>query len=70
MTIYYSSFTTTDGKEFLIGYDSGSEGTGDVVSVEVSNSNPTDTPSLQRMFPNTSELVVEVPENEYFLAQN
>ena len=35
MTIYYSRFTTTDGREFLIGYDSESEGTGDVVVVEV-----------------------------------
>jgi len=35
MIIYYGSYSTTDGKEYLMGYEEGNESTGDVVVEEV-----------------------------------
>lgn len=70
MIVYYSRFTTTDGKEFMLGYDSESRSTSEVIVVEVSNLNPANASPLQGLFPNTPELVVKVPENKNFFAQN
>ena len=35
MIIYYGSYSTTDGKEYLIGYEEGDSSTGDVIVKEI-----------------------------------
>ncbi|GAH36015.1 unnamed protein product [marine sediment metagenome] len=35
MIIYYGSYSTTDGKEYLIGYKEGEANTGDVIIKEI-----------------------------------
>ena len=40
MIIYYGSYSTTDGKKYLIGYERGNPNTGDVIVEEVKNEEP------------------------------
>lgn len=35
MIIYYGSYSTTDGKEYLIGYEEGNANTGDVITKQL-----------------------------------